>query len=115
MTLPLHAAEQSASGCLTPLDGFGPNPGALRMLYYVPAGLSDGAPLVVALHGGNQSATDYAVGAGWINLADRFGFALLCPEQNRRITPCYASIGSSRATRGGTMANRLPSFRWSSA
>jgi len=39
------------------------------------------APLVVVLHGCRQTAEGYAAGAGWLALADRFGFALLCPEQ----------------------------------
>jgi poly(hydroxyalkanoate) depolymerase family esterase len=60
---------------------FTPNPGALRMWSYAPADLPQGAPLVVVLHGCTQSAADYANGAGWLTLADRFGFAVLCPEQ----------------------------------
>src|SRR5579859_4411372 len=68
---------------LNEVVAFGPNPGALRMLTYAPPGLRAGAPLVVVLHGCGQSAEDFAAGAGWIDLADRCGFALLCPEQNR--------------------------------
>ena len=64
-----------------------PNPGELRMLTYVPAGLPSGAPLVVALHGCGQSAEEYAVGAGWLEMADRHGFALLCPEQTAENNP----------------------------
>jgi len=36
---------------------------------------------VVVLHGCRQTAEGYAAGAGWLTLADRFGFAVLCPEQ----------------------------------
>lgn len=63
------------------------NPGHLRMLTYAPAGLAPGAGLVVVLHGCTQSASGYARSAGWIELADRFGFALLCPEQSRGNNP----------------------------
>jgi poly(hydroxyalkanoate) depolymerase family esterase len=68
---------------LSEVSAFGPNPGALRMLTYKPPGLRPGAPLVVLLHGCGQSAEALAVGSGWIDLADRRGFALLCPEQTR--------------------------------
>ena len=62
---------------------FAPNPGALRMMAYVPPGLARGAPLVVALHGCTQDAAAYDTGAGWSALAERAGFAVLCPEQVR--------------------------------
>ncbi len=61
----------------------GSNPGDLRMLTYVPPGLPPGAPLVVVLHGCTQNAAAYDHGAGWSALAERHGFALLLPEQQR--------------------------------
>ncbi len=66
---------------LTEVVSFGSNPGNLRMFEYVPAGLPAGAPLVVALHGCTQSATVHATQTEWNNLADRFGFAVVYPEQ----------------------------------
>ncbi|HEY0859781.1 MAG TPA: PHB depolymerase family esterase, partial [Pseudoxanthomonas sp.] len=66
---------------LTEVTGFGSNPGNLRMHKYVPAGLPADAPLVVALHGCAQSASNYDAETGWELLANRFGFALLLPEQ----------------------------------
>lgn len=60
---------------------FGPNPGRLRLFYYRPDALPAPAPLVVALHGCQQTALDYARQAGWMQQADRWGFALLLPEQ----------------------------------
>jgi len=68
-------------GLLTDVEGFGVNPGGLRMRIYRPAHLPKRAPLVVVLHGCRQTAESYAAGAGWLTLADRFGFAVLCPEQ----------------------------------
>src|ERR1019366_2539867 len=66
---------------LTEVTGFGSNPGALRMFEYVPA---DPQPaLVVVLHGCMQKAASYDFGAGWSTLADRHGFMLLLPEQQR--------------------------------
>jgi feruloyl esterase len=66
---------------LSDIVDFGANPGALKMRVYRPANLPRHAPLVVVLHGCRQTAEGYAAGAGWLALADRFGFALLCPEQ----------------------------------
>ena len=66
---------------LTEVTGFGSNPGALRMFKYVPV---DPQPaLVVVLHGCTQTAASYDFGAGWSTLADRHGFVLLLPEQQR--------------------------------
>lgn len=59
------------------------NPGSLLARCYVPAGIAPGAPLVVILHGCTQSAAIYDHGSGWSHLADRYGFALLFPEQQR--------------------------------
>jgi len=71
---------------LTPLSGFGPNPGGLTGWSHVPDG-SAPMPLVVVLHGCTQTAAGYDAGSGWSDLADRFGFALLYPEQTRANNP----------------------------
>jgi poly(hydroxyalkanoate) depolymerase family esterase len=70
-------------GRLSETAYFGSNPGALQMFGYLPEGLPEGAPLVVVLHGCGQSADDYAHATGWMTLAERLGFALLTPEQDR--------------------------------
>ena len=66
---------------------FGSNPGHLRMLTYVPENLPASSPLVVVLHGCTQTAAGYDHGAGWSTLADRYGFALLFPEQQQANNP----------------------------
>jgi poly(hydroxyalkanoate) depolymerase family esterase len=76
-------ANLSPSSHLTEIDSFGPNPGALRMFTYLPPDLSARYPLMVVLHGCTQTSESYDRGAGWSTLADRFGFALLLPEQQR--------------------------------
>jgi poly(hydroxyalkanoate) depolymerase family esterase len=63
---------------------FGPNPGNLRMLVHVPERLPSMAPLVVALHGCNQTADEYDYGTGWSSLANRLGFAVVYPQQQPR-------------------------------
>jgi feruloyl esterase len=92
----------TGDGGLTPVQGFGFNPGALRMLAYVPEGLAHGAPLVVVLHGCTQRAGGYARAAGWLALADRLGFAVLAPEQTAENNPnrCFNWFESSDTARG---------------
>lgn len=72
---------------LSELTVFGSNPGQLRARTYTPENLCPGAPLVVVLHGCTQTAADYDYGAGWSTLADRHGFAVLFPEQQRANNP----------------------------
>jgi poly(hydroxyalkanoate) depolymerase family esterase len=87
---PQAAAPGSAH--LQAVTAFGANPGNLRMFVYLPTNLSPGAPLVVALHGCGQSAAEYDHGSGWSQLADRFGFAVLYPEQQSANNPknCFS-------------------------
>ncbi|HEX5517752.1 MAG TPA: PHB depolymerase family esterase, partial [Pseudolabrys sp.] len=66
---------------------FGSNPGNLRMFGYRPSTLANNPALVVVLHGCTQTAAGYDIGAGWSTLADRYGFALLLPEQQRSNNP----------------------------
>ncbi|MBO3742660.1 extracellular catalytic domain type 1 short-chain-length polyhydroxyalkanoate depolymerase [Actinoplanes flavus] len=71
----------NAAATLTQVSSFGSNPGALRMYSYVPTGLPAGRPLVVALHGCTQSATDYYGHSGWPKYADLYRAAVVFPEQ----------------------------------
>jgi poly(hydroxyalkanoate) depolymerase family esterase len=57
------------------------------MYSYVPERLPANAPLVVVLHGCTQSAASYNKGSGWSTVADRYGFALLLPQQNWNNNP----------------------------
>ncbi len=53
---------------------------------YLPAGRTLlGAPLVVMLHGCNQSIDEFAEGTRMNLLADRFGFAVVYPEQSKHV------------------------------
>lgn len=72
---------------LTALAPFGSNPGQLDGYLYVPSSPSDAAALVVVLHGCGQTAAGYDAGAGWSEMADRYGFALLFPQQRRANNP----------------------------
>lgn len=96
----LHAAGRNNN--LASFEGGGSNPGALRALLHVPPGLSPNAPLVVVLHGCTQTAANYDHGSGWSELADRFGFAVLFPEQQRANNPnlCFNWFSPGDARRG---------------
>lgn len=87
---------------------FAPNPGNLKARCYLPAKLRPGAPLVVALHGCIQNAAVFDHGAGWSALADRLGFALLFPEQQRINNPslCFNWFKAEDMQRdGGELAS----------
>ena len=79
------AREVRPARPLDELTALGSDPGNLRGLCFVPAGLPDdgSAALVVAMHGCTQTAAAYDLGCGWSVLAERAGFALLLPEQRR--------------------------------
>jgi poly(hydroxyalkanoate) depolymerase family esterase len=100
--LDMPGLSPDEAGVLTETAAFGDNPGNLRMLSYVPDGLAAGAPLVVPLHGCTQTAAEYDRGAGWSTLADRFGFALLLPEQRRanNANLCFDWFQPEDITRG---------------
>ena len=97
-------ADLNVPDRLSDLAGFGANPGNLRARVYVPEGLPPGAPLVVVLHGCTQNAALYDHGSGWSTLADRHGFALLFPEQQRANNPllCFNwfSVADTRRGKG---------------
>jgi poly(hydroxyalkanoate) depolymerase family esterase len=79
----LAPGEEEANGtdAITTVASFGSNPGNLAMYEYVPANMPAKAPLVLALHGCTQSATDY-VNAGWNQLADSWKFYVVYAETN---------------------------------
>jgi poly(hydroxyalkanoate) depolymerase family esterase len=87
---------------LREVTAFGRNPGNLRMLMHVPEQLPSMAPLVVALHGCNQSADEYDYGTGWSSLADRLGFAVVYPEQQPTNNPknCFSWFVPGDISRG---------------
>ena len=92
----------AATGRLAKLGDFGANPGNLGARIHVPENVPDNAPLVVVLHGCTQTAEAYDQGAGWSTLADRAGFVVLYPEQNRSNNPnlCFNWFVPAHTTRG---------------
>jgi poly(hydroxyalkanoate) depolymerase family esterase len=78
-----HAGPARQQQRLQEVASFGSNPGNLRMFVYAPDALPSDPALLVALHGCTQNAADYDHGTGWSTLADRFGFVVLYPEQQK--------------------------------
>jgi poly(hydroxyalkanoate) depolymerase family esterase len=96
------APREATRDRLSPFEGVRDNPGNLRARCYVPDGLEGPAPLVVVLHGCTQDAAVYDHGSGWSTLADRHGFALLFPEQQRANNPmlCFNWFSGNDIRRG---------------
>jgi poly(3-hydroxybutyrate) depolymerase len=69
------------------VSNLGENPGDLRMYVHRPSGFREGLPLVVALHGCTQTATDFDDETGLIALAEEIPFLLLLPEQREENMP----------------------------
>jgi len=105
------AADPPASG-LVQVGSFGANPGALAMYTYTPSGLAAGRPLVVALHGCTQTAADYYTHSGWPELADRWRFEVVFPQQSsaNNLMRCFTWFSTADDTRGNGEAASVKSM-----
>lgn len=107
----LNAASgmQSPVSRLETLSAFGSNPGALGARLHVPTNLTEGAGLVVVLHGCTQTAADYDHASGWSRLADEYGFVVLYPEQSRanNANLCFNWFASGDMVRDGGEAQSI--------
>jgi len=106
-----HASQ--AVDTLTEVTTFGSNPGNLLMYTYVPQNMPPTAPLVLALHGCTEGASDYEA-AGWDALADQYHFYVVYPQQQsaNNIEECFNWFGNTSGstadiTRGQGEAGRL--------
>ncbi|MFG2447915.1 PHB depolymerase family esterase [Streptomyces sp. NPDC048512] len=95
------ASSAAAAGTLQQVTGFGSNPGNLAMYEYAPSGLPADAPLVVALHGCTQSASDYHTHSGWQKFADQWGFAVVYPQTGsaNNSLSCFSWFDAAKDTR----------------
>lgn len=96
------APRSAVRNRLAQLGPVADNPGNLIGRYHVPEGLNGPAPLMVVLHGCTQDAAVYDQGSGWSRLADRHGFILLFPEQQRANNPmlCFNWFSGNDTQRG---------------
>jgi poly(hydroxyalkanoate) depolymerase family esterase len=95
------SSGSNPAASLTLVEGFGDNPGRLRMYLHAPPSPKPGAAVVVALHGCGQTAADY-VSTGWNAFADAWGFYVVYPEQQpaNNTTRCFNWFDVANATRG---------------
>ncbi|MBL1118623.1 PHB depolymerase family esterase [Streptomyces sp. 110] len=95
-------AAAAADGTLQQVTNFGSNPGNLAMYEYAPTNLPANAPLVVALHGCTQSASDYHTHSGWQKFADQWGFAVVYPQTGpaNNGMSCFSWFDATKDTRG---------------
>ncbi|MEC3974997.1 extracellular catalytic domain type 1 short-chain-length polyhydroxyalkanoate depolymerase [Amycolatopsis sp. H20-H5] len=105
-------ATDPPASALVPVGSFGPNPGALSMYTYTPSGLATGRPVVVALHGCTQTASDYYTHAGWPALADRWKFEVVFPQQSsaNNSLRCFNWFSTADDTRGQGEAASIKSM-----
>lgn len=108
---PATAADPPASA-LVSVGSFGSNPGALSMFTYTPAGLTSGRPLVVAMHGCTQTASDYYTHSGWPALADKWKFEVVFPQQSsaNNSLSCFNWYSTADDTRGNGEAASIKSM-----
>ncbi|AWE50599.1 MULTISPECIES: extracellular catalytic domain type 1 short-chain-length polyhydroxyalkanoate depolymerase [Streptomyces] len=102
LTAAVLTPGRAAAASLQEVTGFGSNPGALRMFRYVPDGLPAGRPVVVALHGCTQNAAGYGSGSGWLQLADRWKFSVVLPQQQsaNNLSSCFNWFQTGDIARG---------------
>jgi poly(hydroxyalkanoate) depolymerase family esterase len=91
------------------------NPGRLSGQLYRSDSFASGSPLVVVMHGCTQNGVAYADAAGWLALADRHGFAVLMPQQQRGNNPnlCFNWFEPGDIVRGqGEVASIKAMIDW---
>ncbi|HSO40571.1 MAG TPA: PHB depolymerase family esterase [Labilithrix sp.] len=105
--LPGLPGAPTGGGGLTAVTSFGANPGALKMYVHAPKG-GTAAAVVVAMHGCTQGASDYTA-AGWNELADKAGFAVVYPEQtsSNNSQRCFRWFDKAQTTREGSEAKSI--------
>lgn len=92
----------AATGSFQQVGNFGSNPGALQMYSYISAAPKASTPLVVALHGCTQTATEYEQDSGWQQYADQWGFDMVYPQQtsSNNSETCFDFFDPSQDGRG---------------
>ncbi len=90
-TIGLILLLHSISVAMEQIQNFGDNPGNLNMYLHAPENLEGISAVVVAIHGCTQDAHEIAEQSGWNELADRYNFIVIYPEQKRsnNVSNCF--------------------------
>ncbi|WP_249162099.1 extracellular catalytic domain type 1 short-chain-length polyhydroxyalkanoate depolymerase [Actinospica acidithermotolerans] len=111
LALGVQRSAHANTSTLNQVTNFGSNPGSLDMYSYLPTTApSSGAPLVIALHGCTQSASDYYSNSGWPQEADTYGFDVIFAEQPSASSPieyCFDWGDTSNDARGNGEAESI--------
>lgn len=103
--------EPSSGRELLQVEGFAPNPGAVKLFFFAPSAPKPSTGLVVALHGCLQTAAEYQR-VGWNALAEAKGFYVLYVESSSP-NGCFRWFEPSQATRGqGEVASVVAGVDW---
>jgi poly(hydroxyalkanoate) depolymerase family esterase len=110
VVLSLMMILDARAASLIEIKDFGSNPGHLQLFVYRPDKLPTNAPVLVTLHGCQQTAANYADESGWTQYADRWGFLLLLPQQqpmnNRMACFNWFRPGDTRRGQGEALSIR---------
>ncbi|HEV7974587.1 PHB depolymerase family esterase [Amycolatopsis sp.] len=102
MGLAVLSPPVASAAAIGEVTGFGSNPGNLKMFRYTPDGLPAGRPVVVVMHGCTQDAAGYGTNSGWVQLAQRWSFTVVLPQQQtlNNSSKCFNWFASADITRG---------------
>ena len=100
----------AAGPAITEVTSFGDNPANLQMFVHLPPS-GTATSVVVAMHGCTQNANAY-VAAGWNDIADANGFAVVYPQQTsaNNIQTCFRWYDQANITRDGGEAKSIASM-----
>ena len=111
-------ASGSRATSLREVEGFGSNPGELRMFVAAPNERPRQCPVVLVLHGCTQSAAGFDACSGWSRLGAEHGFVVVYAEQRTRNNDqgCFSWFQAGDVTRGqGEAASLRQMIDWAVA
>lgn len=87
----------------------GSNSCPLQMRTFAPSSPAQDMPLVVALHGCDQTSEEFEVESGWSELAERYRFVVLYVAQPRCNNPigCFTWFEADHIKRGGLSTGQI--------
>ena len=96
----IAAAPTASAASLVQITNFGPNPTNLLMYEYVPTGVQQHPPILLALHNCTGSGPSFYSGTEFASLADRYGFVVIYPSVTRSYD-CWDVSSPSSLTHNG--------------